>query len=227
MEQVDRTVEMVGLDDLQLDPNNARLHTEESEALVNESLLEFGPARSIVVDADGIVRAGNGTVEQARRIRDINQVMVVDADKNTLVAVRRTDLTEEEWARYGVADNRSSDLSTWRQDVLRELNLELDQGLDPFFTWEEIEQLQLENSDESEADSQAVSGDEDGEKDEHDEGESSSGSRHKDEKARKNLYPLAIVLDFTQYQRWKEIKGLLEEQNDIKAFLKMMAEMPD
>lgn len=107
------------VDDLHLDPENARQRTERSRAVLESSLEKFGAGRSVVVDADGIVRAGNGTVEAAQRA-GITKVREIETDGTELVVVRRTDLRGMAAKAYAIADNRTSELSTWDQDRLED-----------------------------------------------------------------------------------------------------------
>lgn len=132
---------VTSLEALRPDPLNARRRTQRSHALLERSLSEYGAARSIVIDEDGVVLAGNGTLEAAASI-GIEKVLVVPADGNTLVAVQRTDLTPREKVEYAISDNRTSDLSEFDGEALEKL-LELDPELDlsPFWTDEEIAAL--------------------------------------------------------------------------------------
>lgn len=50
------------LETLQLDPRNARTHAQDNIDLISDSLHEVGAARSIVIDEDGVILAGNATV---------------------------------------------------------------------------------------------------------------------------------------------------------------------
>jgi hypothetical protein len=110
----------VKLEELTQDPRNAREHSQENLDTIAESLKRFGAGRSIVVDKDGIVRAGSGTLAAARKA-GFEKVMVVETDGKTLVAVRRSDWSDMEAAGYGIADNKSSELGTWNKARLREL----------------------------------------------------------------------------------------------------------
>lgn len=82
--------------ELTLDPKNARKRGPRAEGLLVASLHEVGAARSIVIDEDGRILAGNGTVQAAAEA-GIERVKVVDADGETIVAVRRTGLTDIQW----------------------------------------------------------------------------------------------------------------------------------
>lgn len=133
--------QLVSLRQLRPDMRNARRRTERSSALIEASLSEFGAARSIVIDEQGTVLAGNGTLEAASSI-GIEQVLVVPADGNTLVAVQRTDLNDRQKRRYAIADNRASDLSEWDAQTLSELVEEdPDLHLDSYFSEGELDQL--------------------------------------------------------------------------------------
>ena len=129
--------------DLKFDPKNARRRTERSSHMIRTSLEKFGGMRSIVLDENNIIRAGNGTVEEAGQL-GIEKVRVIDADGDEIIAVRRKGLSEAEWKEYAVADNRSSDLSEWDAEVLAELSEEIDlSGL--FFEDELAELMDSEN----------------------------------------------------------------------------------
>lgn len=134
-------IQLVSLSQVRPDSQNARRRTERSASLIENSLSEFGAARSIVIDEAGTVLAGNGTLEAAASI-GIDQVLVVPADGNTLVAVQRTDLTARQKVRYAIADNRASDLSEWDASTLAMLQEEdPDLHLDSFWTDAELDHL--------------------------------------------------------------------------------------
>jgi len=113
------------LDALLPDPRNARSHSDENLALIADSLREVGAARSIVIDEDDVVLAGNATVEAARAA-GLTSAQVVEAEGDTLIAVRRRNLTPEQKRRLALFDNRAAELATWNRDVLRALAAETD-----------------------------------------------------------------------------------------------------
>lgn len=92
------------LADLTQDPDNVRAHNPRNVGLIETALNEVGPARSIVVDEQGLVLAGNATVEAAARA-GITKVIPVDAEGDALIAVRRRGLTPEQKARLAILDN--------------------------------------------------------------------------------------------------------------------------
>ena len=107
----------ISIDDVTPDAANVRKRTERSAEVIRNSLEQFGAGRSIVMDSNGVVRAGNGTLEQAKAA-GIQTVRVIETDGTELVAVKRTDLSGPEATAYAIADNRSSDLSTWEFEDL-------------------------------------------------------------------------------------------------------------
>ena len=126
---------MTSIQDLKSDHKNARRRTERSASLIAESLKRYGAARSIVIDEDGRILAGNGTVEGAKKA-GIDKLRIIEAEGDELIAVRRTGLTEDEKVGLAVADNRSSDLSEWDNEMLRQLSEEHD--LTPWFEDDEL-----------------------------------------------------------------------------------------
>ena len=126
---------MTSIKDLKSDHKNARRRTDRSASLIAESLKRYGAARSIVIDEDGRILAGNGTVEGAKAA-GISKLRIIEAQGDELIAVRRTGLTEDQKVGLAVADNRSSDLSEWDHDMLRQLSEEHD--LTPWFEDDEL-----------------------------------------------------------------------------------------
>jgi DNA modification methylase len=121
--------------DLKSDHKNARRRTDRSASLIAESLKRFGAARSIVIDEDGRILAGNGTVEGAKKA-GIDKLRIIEAEGDELIAVRRAGLSEDEKVGLALADNRSSDLSEWDHEMLRQLSEEHD--LTPWFEDDEL-----------------------------------------------------------------------------------------
>ena len=126
---------MTSIKDLKSDHKNARRRTDRSASLIAESLKRYGAARSIVIDEDGRILAGNGTVEGAKKA-GIDKLRIIEAEGDELIAVRRAGLSEDEKVGLALADNRSSDLSEWDNDMLRQLSEEHD--LTPWFEDDEL-----------------------------------------------------------------------------------------
>jgi DNA modification methylase len=126
---------VTSIKDLKSDHKNARKRTDRSASLIAESLKRYGAARSIVIDEDGRILAGNGTVEGAKKA-GITNVRIIEAEGDELIAVRRAGLSEDEKVGLALADNRSSDLSEWDHEMLRQLSEE--HNLAPWFEDDEL-----------------------------------------------------------------------------------------
>ena len=99
-------VQMIDIDTLVLDPANVRTHPQRNIDAIIGSLQAFGQQKPVVVDADNVVRAGNGLVRAARLLgwRE--------------VAAYTTGLGGSEAIAYAIADNRTAELSEWDDDGL-------------------------------------------------------------------------------------------------------------
>jgi hypothetical protein len=106
----------VAIDSLTNDPANARKHDEINIEAIKASLKLFGQRKPLVVTADNIVLAGNGTLEAAKRL---------GWDK---VTITRTpaDWSYEQCRAFALADNRSAELAVWEDERLKNQLLELD-----------------------------------------------------------------------------------------------------
>lgn len=129
---------MTSINDLQNDHKNARKRTDRSSKLIKESLQKFGAARSIVIDENNRILAGNGTIAGAKAA-GIKNLKVIETDGNEIIAVKRTGLSEDEKVGLALADNRTSDLSEWDLNMLEELSQEHD--LNPWFDNDDLKEL--------------------------------------------------------------------------------------
>ena len=129
---------MTSINSLHSDHKNARRRTDRSAKLIAESLNRYGAARSIVIDEDNRILAGNGTIEGAKQA-GIKNVRIIETDGTEVIAVKRTGLSEDEKVGLALADNRTSDLSDWDQEMLRCLSEEHD--LTPWFEQEDLDEL--------------------------------------------------------------------------------------
>jgi len=109
--------------------------------MIERSLRQYGAGRSILVDRDGNIIAGNKTADGCASI-GLDDTVVVDSDGTKLVVVRRTDLhIDDPKAReLAIADNRAQEESlTWDTDVLKGLACEVD--LTAFWFPDELNEL--------------------------------------------------------------------------------------
>lgn len=97
---------LMGVDSLSSDPRNAKVHADRDIEVVMHSLQKYGQRKPIVVTANGIVKAGNGTLEAARRL-GWKQIATAPAPKKDADA-----------RGYALIDNRSAELSNWNQTLL-------------------------------------------------------------------------------------------------------------
>ena len=95
--------------DLTPDGDNFNKHTEFGQKLLEDSLRKFGAGRSVLVDRNGNIIAGNSTTETAAAI-GMEDVEVVKTDGKKLVVVQRTDLDLDspEGRELALADNMTA-----------------------------------------------------------------------------------------------------------------------
>lgn len=108
------------MDEIKFDKRNYRLHNDENKRVIKKSLKELGAGRSIVIDNDGEIIAGNGVYEQAKKLGI--KTKIVETDGSELVVVKRTDLAtgDDKRKKLALADNAASDTSEWADELLRE-----------------------------------------------------------------------------------------------------------
>ncbi len=97
----------IELSELKPDDLNANAGTERGMKMLLDSLKKFGAARSILIDKNGKIIAGNKTAEQAAKA-GITKVRVIQTTGRELVAVKRpdVDLDTPEGRELAIADNR-------------------------------------------------------------------------------------------------------------------------
>ena len=96
---------------LKFDKRNYRKHNEKNKKLIRKSLEECGTGRSIIVDSNDEIIAGNGVYEQAKAMNI--PVKVVETDGTELIAVKRTDLktSDDKRTKLAILDNSTADSS--------------------------------------------------------------------------------------------------------------------
>ncbi len=125
--------------DLKPDSKNARKHSRRNLQMIAEALHEVGPARSIVIDENGVVLAGNGVVDAAAEA-GIERVRVVEADGKSLVAVKVSGLTDDQKRKLAYYDNRTAEVAEWDAE---QIAADLEAGFDfaGMFSEQEINAL--------------------------------------------------------------------------------------
>lgn len=100
------------------DKKNYRKHSEQNKKRIRKSLTECGAGRSVLVDKDGCLIAGNGVYEQAEKMGI--KTRVVETDGTELVVVKRTDIGTDDPKRktLALADNATSDNVEWDMEAI-------------------------------------------------------------------------------------------------------------
>ena len=128
------TKDLRTIDDLVPDIKNANRGTQRGRKVLEDSLRELGAARSIVVDKNGVIVAGNKTAEVAADL-DL-PVRIVRTNGHELIVVQREDWDIDDGSgarKYAYADNRTQELDlNWDDERLA---IDLDAGLDLSDLW--------------------------------------------------------------------------------------------
>lgn len=142
-----RVVSLRDLVDGHLDPDNVRRHPGRNLEAIEQSIRRFGAGRSVVVDGDGKVVAGEGALRAAVEA-GVEEVVLVESDGRRMVAVVRPDLRGNEARAYALTDNRTTDLSAFDWNAVAEQVVALeDSGVDLApLGWEEYELEPLRSS---------------------------------------------------------------------------------
>jgi len=97
------------IEDVHFDNANINQGTEYGMALLNRSIQEVGLVRSVAVDKNNVLIAGNKTVEVAGQL-GITKVVEVETDGTELIVVKRKDLdiNTEKGIKAKILDNTVS-----------------------------------------------------------------------------------------------------------------------
>lgn len=110
------------------DNKNFNKGTQFGDHLMDESLRRFGLGRSILIDKNNRIIAGNKTAEKAADI-GFTDVLVVEVDGNQLVAVKRKDidLDSAKGRELALADNATSKANlAWDESMIEEVSQQWD-----------------------------------------------------------------------------------------------------
>ena len=106
------------------DNKNFNKGTQYGDHLMDESLRKFGLGRSILIDKNNRIIAGNKTAEKAADI-GFTDVVVVEVDGNQLVAVKRKDidLDSAKGRELALADNATGKANlAWDEDLISDIS---------------------------------------------------------------------------------------------------------
>ena len=100
---------MPNIKDLKFDDENFNDHTEYGMSLLEKSLREHGAGRSILIDKDNNIIAGNGIVEAAGQI-GLEDMQIVETTGDKIVAVKRMDVSinSKKGREMAMADNATA-----------------------------------------------------------------------------------------------------------------------
>ena len=129
--------ETIAIGALKADPRQVRRHTDRNLTMIGDGLKAVGAARSIVVDEQNVILAGNGTIEAARD-RGFSKVRVVEADGTEIIAVRRRGLTDKQKLELALYDNRSSDFAEYDAAALTRITELVGVDAEAFFSAAEL-----------------------------------------------------------------------------------------
>ena len=121
--------ELIDIEELRQDALNFNKGTYEGEVLIKKSLERFKAGRSVLIDKNNNIIAGNKTVSAAATMG--MKVRVIETTGEELVAVKRTDidLDSKEGRELALADNRTAQINlAWNEPNLEVAALQF--GLD-------------------------------------------------------------------------------------------------
>jgi len=113
-------IKSVPISGLAYDPNNARKHSPQNLKAIASSLEKFGQRKPIVVH-NGVIIAGNGTIEAAKSL-GWTEITITEVPSDWDIATAKA---------FAIADNRTAELAEWDTPVLVSQLLEMeDEGWD-------------------------------------------------------------------------------------------------
>jgi site-specific DNA-methyltransferase (adenine-specific) len=135
--------EITKIDDLIPDSNNANKGTARGAASIRASIQKNGAGRSILLDRNGKIIAGNKTAREAASA-GMEDVIVIKTDGSQLVAVQRTDLdltTDKSARELAYADNRTAEIDlAWDPAIIA---ADIENGISLCDLWEDDETRKL------------------------------------------------------------------------------------
>lgn len=188
-------VKKINKKELQFDNRNANKGSDLGKKLLQTSIEKYGAGRSILLDRNNKIIAGNHTAKEWFE-NGSGEVLVVETEGEVLVAVKRLDIDKDSAIGHemAIADNRVAQANiVFDTDMLKTLNdefdLELgDLGIDladggPFFEQEEPDATESMET----------------------EGGHGNDALHSSN-YEQNLFPLAITLTKAQKIEWENYK---------------------
>ena len=118
MTENEKQTEVVDIRDIIPDDHNFNAGTEKGREMIEKSFRELGAGRSILLDKNGRVIAGNKS-QQAAIAAGIKKVRVIETTGDELVAVKRTDvdIDSKEGREMALLDNLTTQVNLTWDDV--------------------------------------------------------------------------------------------------------------
>lgn len=106
------TEKVINIEDLVQDDHNFNKGTEQGAKLIEKSFTDHGAGRSVLLDKDNRLIAGNKATKGALAA-GIKKVRVIETTGDELIAVKRTDvsLDSKEGREMALADNATSQVN--------------------------------------------------------------------------------------------------------------------
>jgi DNA modification methylase len=135
--------------DLIPDNKNFNKGTEYGNNLIEKSLRKFGAGRSILIDKNNRIIAGNKTIENATAI-GLEDLQIVESDGTKIIAVKRTDIDLDSKAgrELALADNATAKANIdWDIETTFEVANEFGFDAGEWGIKEEVEELEAKEDD--------------------------------------------------------------------------------
>lgn len=132
----------INIEDLKQDTLNFNKGTDEGKELLKRSLQEYGAGRSILIDKDDNIIAGNQATEAAIKA-GIKKVRVIETTGDELVAVKRIDIDidSKEGRELALLDNRTAQVNlAWDKKNFEKAGVDMsDFGIESLDIFPDIE----------------------------------------------------------------------------------------
>ena len=119
---------IIDITQLRHDKKNFNQGTDEGKDMMEKSFKEHGAGRSVLLDKDNNIIAGNKSTSAARKA-GIKKVRVIETDGTELIAVKRTDISidSKEGREMALLDNRTAQINlSWDEVELASVQADIE-----------------------------------------------------------------------------------------------------
>ena len=119
---------IIDITQLRHDKKNFNKGTDEGKDMMEKSFKEHGAGRSVLLDKDNNIIAGNKSTSAARKA-GIKKVRVIETDGTELIAVKRTDISidSKEGREMALLDNRTAQVNlSWDEVELASVQADIE-----------------------------------------------------------------------------------------------------